>query len=115
MTGGIKTDAGRNGEIMILPEIAPIIADMMLPENTYAKTSDTIFRRNFNEALERAGCEPHSTHECRHTFASLLTRKGIQSAIIKELMRHTDFDQTMTYVHINRDTKMHELEKILCR
>lgn len=110
MTGGIKTEAGKNGEILILDAIKPIVKELMLPVNQLAQMSDTTFRSKFYETLERYGCEPHTIHECRHTTATLLARAGIQPAIIKEIMRHASYEQTLEYTHIDRATKLKALK-----
>lgn len=106
LMGGIKTDAGRSGEILIVDEIEPMVKKLMLPKNQAHGYSDTTFRDKFNESLKKAGCEEHTTHECRHTTATVLAEAGIQPAVIKEIMRHESYQQTLTYTHINRQTKL---------
>lgn len=111
MMGGIKTDAGKLGEIMIVPEIEPMVKKLMLPKNKAHGVSDTTFRKNFNATLVAAGCSKHTTHECRHTTATLLAEAGIQPAIIKEIMRHENYQQTLAYTHIDRKTRLDAITK----
>ena len=111
LMGGIKTEAGKTGEIILLPSIKPIVAQLMIPTNTLSKMSDTTFRKRFDKTLSAAGCEPHTTHECRHTCATLLAEAGVQPAVIKEIMRHASYEQTLAYTHIDRNTKINALEK----
>lgn len=112
MIGGIKTEAGKEGEILLLNEIKPIIKDLLLPVNKLNAMSDTTFRQKFNAALNRCGCETHTIHECRHTCATLLAKAGVQPAVIKEIMRHTSYAQTIEYTHIDRNTKLAALKSI---
>lgn len=113
MMGGIKTEAGRSGEILIVPEIEPIVEKLMLPKNQAHGVSDTTFRKKFAATLKAAGCREHSTHECRHTTATLLAEAGIQPAIIKEIMRHENYQQTLAYTHIDRKTRLDAITKSL--
>jgi len=111
LMGGIKTEAGRSGEILIVDEIEPMVRKLMLPKNQASGISDTTFRDRFNEALKKAGCGEHSTHECRHTTATVLAEAGIQPAIIKEIMRHENYEQTLAYTHIDRKTRLDAINR----
>lgn len=113
LMGGIKTAAGKEGEILILDAIKPMVKDLMLPMNELGQYSQTTFVKNFNKALEECGCGHHTTHECRHTTATLLAEEGVQPGIIKEIMRHTNYNQSMQYTHISRKLKTEELNKII--
>lgn len=112
MLGGIKTEAGREGEILLVDEIKPIIQDLLLPHNQIKEISETTFRAKFAAALERCGCSPHTPHECRHTCGTILAQKGVQPAIITAIMRHTSYSQTLEYTHIDRETKIDALKAI---
>lgn len=105
LLGGIKTDAGKAGEILLVDCIKPI-AKRLLVDGELPKISDTAFRKRFQETLERCCCKPHTIHECRHTTATALAKAGVQPAIISEIMRHTSYSQTMEYTHIDRNTKI---------
>lgn len=110
LTGGIKTEAGKADEILILPQIAPVIEKLMLPVNRFA-VSNTAFTKRMRAALDKAGCQQHTAHECRHTTATFLARAGVQPAIISDIMRHTNYQQTLAYTHIDRQTKLDALSK----
>lgn len=111
LMGGIKTEAGRSGEILIVDEIEPMVRKLLLPKNQAHGISDKTFRDRFNESLKKAGCDKHTTHECRHTTATLLAEAGIQPAIIKEIMRHENYEQTLAYTHIDRKTRLDAIKK----
>lgn len=113
MMGGIKTEAGKRGEILLLPVIRPLVEKYLLPDNSVAKYSSSTFSNRFKACLERCGCSEHTPHECRHTTATILAKAGVQPAIIKEIMRHTDYTQTLEYTHIDRGTKMEAITNAL--
>lgn len=112
MMGGIKTAAGKEGEILIIDKIKPLVESIMLPVNQIGEVSAEGFRARFDACLQRTGCEPHRPHECRHTTATLLAQEGVQPAIIKEIMRHASYQQTIEYTHIDRDTKLQALSNL---
>lgn len=111
MMGGAKTQAGRAGEILIIDKIKPIVKKLLV-DRGLPKTSDTAYRKKFDAALKRAGCKPHTPHECRHTTATLLAQSGVQPAIIQAIMRHTKYSQSAEYTHIGRDAKLDALSGI---
>lgn len=111
MMGGSKTAAGRAGEIIIIDLIKPLV-DKLLLNGGLERTSDTAYRKKFDAALKRAGCRPHTPHECRHTTATLLAKAGVQPAIIQSIMRHTKYSQSAEYTHIDRSTKLAALNQL---
>lgn len=98
MLGGVKTELGKSGEILIIDRIKPIIRDHMLQRNEYHLSSEG-FRKKFNQL---ASCAGHKPHECRHTTATLLAEADIQPAVIAAIMRHTNYNQTLEYTHVSR-------------
>ncbi len=111
MLGGIKSDEGKLGEILILDEIKPIIKHMMVDKKLLT-ISEEKFRELFDETLARAGCRPLKPHSCRHTCATLLAKAGVPPAVIKEIMRHKSYATTIQYTHIDRETKLEALKAI---
>ena len=41
----------------------------------------------------------------RHTFASRLTREGVDIVTVKDLLGHSNISTTMRYAHSNDDAK----------
>ena len=111
LMGGKKTAAGKEGEILLLDIVKPI-AQKLLVDGGLPKMSSDVFRRTFNRTLERCQCRRHTIHECRHTTATALAKAGVQPAVIKEIMRHSKYSQTIEYTHIDRETKLKELQKL---
>ncbi len=63
-------------------------------------------QRTFDRMLTKAGIPHMGLHALRHTFASLLIRKGIDIKIVSELLGHADVTLTYnTYVHIINEQK----------
>jgi integrase len=57
------------------------------------------------KACKKAGLEGVTWHTFRHTFASRLTRRGVDLVTVKELLGHSEVSVTMRYAHTNYDTK----------
>jgi integrase len=58
------------------------------------------------KACRKAGLDGITWHTFRHTFASRLTRAGVDLVTVKELLGHSTISTTMRYAHTNRDAKM---------
>ena len=48
----------------------------------------------------------------RHTFASRLTRDGVDIVTVKELLGHTNINCTMRYAHSNDDAKRRAVRRL---
>ena len=95
-----KTEAGRNRIIPIHSRILPIISHL------YHKSNDRIlpvtysqFSRQFKEIMKAINCA-HSTHDCRHTMASLLDKYGAPPTSTRAILGHKHGDiTTKVYTH----------------
>ena len=58
------------------------------------------------KACRNAGIEGVTWHTFRHTFASRLTRAGVDLVTVKELLGHSSVSVTMRYAHTNREAKL---------
>jgi integrase len=112
ITGGLKTEAGRDRVIPIHPIIlkyikkryiksyTPLVRDDSGKAWTARKFRDEVFY----PALANAGIEKRVPHCTRHTFASMLDRARVPGAEIQRLLGHTNYDFTVdTYVHKDID------------
>lgn len=113
MIGGIKTDAGKNREILINEKIYPIMCRF------YDKCSDKLlelseerFYKQFKECLAAANTRPLTPHCCRHTFSTLMAKAEVQPAIIKEAAGHANYSTTLGYTHIPLKTKLDAVNRI---
>ncbi len=118
--GGIKTDAGKNRLIPINMKILPFIKARMSPSNEYLIVNARIGKENtpltydkyryfFNRILEILKME-HTIHDCRHTFATLLSNANANETTIAKIIGHGSFETTeKIYTHKN----IEELKKAI--
>lgn len=90
ITGGSKTEAGKNRVVPIHPRIRPLVLKHLGDDDFYPFTENT-FRQNFYKALERLGMS-HLPHECRHTLRSRLDSAGANKACIDKILGHKSGD-----------------------
>lgn len=51
-------------------------------------------------------------HVCRHTFASMLLRRGVDSRIRQDLLGHSDEEMTNSYTHTDSEMLKKAMERI---
>jgi len=62
--------------------------------------------RMFRNILTRCNIEPCGLHSLRHTFASMLFKKGVDVKTVSELLGHSDVSVTYnTYIHLIKEQK----------
>jgi integrase len=69
-------------------------------------------KTGFKAILKRAGMTGITWHTLRHTFASRLTRSGVDLVTVKELLGHSTINTTMRYAHSNHETKARAVAKL---
>lgn len=117
ITGGLKTDAGKNRVIPIHPKIRKYV------EARYAACpSDcgkltpityTAYRRHFDRALAELGIVGKTPHSTRHTAATLMGKEGVDPLAITKILGHTDYAFTVkNYTHTDVEYLADELNKI---
>ena len=120
ITGGSKTDAGKNRIIPIHPKILPLIikrmenkTDYLIPnkkETNYYEYNN--FRQNeFVKIMEQLGME-HTIHDIRHTFATMISDVSDNENAITGIIGHTNINMTKKYTHTNIEKMRKEMEKI---
>src|SRR5215208_3615873 len=63
--------------------------------------ADVLYHRGFKPLLEKAGLSGFTFHSLRHTCATLLLSKNVNSKIVSEMLGHATIAQTMdTYSHV---------------
>lgn len=121
ITGGIKTDAGRNRMIPIHPKIQRHIRKWYATSGSYLisnskgnKMNVGNFRnRMYYPALEKAGVRKLSPHKARHTFASMLNKAGANKVYIQKLIGHANYAITAnTYTHSDVEELRKAIEMI---
>ena len=104
--GGIKTDAGKNRLIPINMKILPFIKTRMTPSNEYLilsrkekNLSYSSYITYFRKLMKKLDME-HTIHDCRHTFASLLSNADANKVSIAKIIGHSNYDMTeKIYTH----------------
>lgn len=96
---------GHDDEI-ILPKAAQRIIDIThmrtnrdeyLFSDSGRRITAQCFRRHLKKACSELGIEYRPPHQMRKTYASILLSRGVDEAIIKKEMRHTDISTTRAY------------------
>jgi integrase len=102
---GIKTKAGKDRVIPIHPKIYLILnklLDLKLDKTYLINMSYSIYRDKFNRTLNKIAIKPHTTHDCRHTFASIMSNADANQSAIKAIIGHSSFNTTeKIYIHKN--------------
>ena len=121
ITGGLKTDAGKNRIIPIHPKIRKYI------ESRYNKASDKLFYKKDNERLtdnyyrkniyypilEQLNIPKKTIHCTRHTTATLLAEHGADTNAIKQILGHSNYAFTAdTYTHVDINFLYNAIKKI---
>lgn len=131
LTGGNKTEAGKNRIVPIHPDIQPYVdkwanvgfdtifcrkevqrdKDGNVISEKWVKTTPDYFRKHILPGLLKAlDLDPSiKPHECRHTFVTNLQKNGANKAYIQRLVGHSSKDVTdKIYTHADmkalRDT-----------
>jgi len=63
-------------------------------------------------AVKRAGLGKITWHMFRHTFASRLTREGVDIVTVKDLLGHSNISTTMRYAHSNDEAKRRAVQRL---
>ena len=126
MTGGLKTDAGKNRIVPIHPRIQPLV--LRRYDQAVAKGSATFFfdvesqtglgmtydkyRLRWNK-IQSALHMTHRPHDTRHTFITLAKAAGVDEYILKLIVGHAIHDVTeKVYTHRTIEQIRAELLKI---
>lgn len=128
-TVGSKTEAGRNRTVPIAQPIKQMILYMMLrhPQSPYLITSPTGCRCNLSNWRKRKFFplmwemginppdDPHRLvpYCCRHTYASLAKRAGVDAGVLCKMIGHADPKITEDYyIHETLEEMQREVDKV---
>jgi integrase len=105
--GGIKTDAGKNRVIPINSKIMSFIEKRLHKNNEYLIVNDlnkkmkydNYYREKFTPIMEQLNMD-HKPHDCRHTFATLMSNSDANKTAIKKIIGHSSYATTeKIYTH----------------
>lgn len=121
LTGGKKTDAGKNRVVPVHPKVQGILDEWLgkggeaIICNTQGKAfrAEYFRRRCYYPALEAIGVRRLTPHATRHTFATRLSAAGARPEDIQALAGHEDYEITAnTYIHQNVETLRKAIEML---
>ena len=110
--GGSKTEKGRNRTIPVPDSVKDIADTLAATEGNYLYSNATGNKydvknwrnRVFYKTLESLGIENKTPHSCRHTFASMCVKKGVNPKALQDIIGHEDISTTMNvYTHTDMD------------
>jgi integrase len=120
ITGGIKTDAGKDRIIPIHPKIFNLVVNRVNNGHQYLITNyqnekisyDNYYKEKFLPIMEQLGMS-HKPHDARHTFATLMSNADANETSIKKLIGHNSFITTeKIYTHKDIDELRKAIELI---
>lgn len=107
MKGGIKTEAGKNRAIPLNKKIIPFIEKRLNKNNKYLIVNakggkmkyDNYYKERFIPIMEQLGMK-HKPHDCRHTFATLMSNSEANEVSIRKIIGHSSYITTeKIYTH----------------
>ena len=120
ITGGLKTDAGKNRTIPIHDKIYDYVVkhyfnghDDLFVREDGTPLKDNHFRKYiYYPLLDKLGIERRTIHSTRHTCASILAENGADTLAIKNILGHTNYGFTAdTYTHADIEYLKKEMAK----
>lgn len=118
ITGGLKTESGKNRIIPIHPKILAFITTWYNKNGEYLicnkegkHISDKFYREKlYYPVLEQLEIRKLTPHGCRHTFGSLMNKAGANTKSIQKIIGHSKYSFTAdNYTH----TDIEELKKAI--
>ena len=111
MTGGSKTDAGRNRMVPIHDKIRPIIERYLESPSEYlfGGIHYERYRQGFVDTMQKLELDDHTPHDCRVRFVTTAKKCGVDEYAIKLLVGHAIEDLTER-VYTKRDFQWLNLE-----
>lgn len=115
--GGIKTEAGKDRVIPISDKILSLVAKRMANSYEYFIANedgmplkyDNYYRDKFIPIMDQLGMD-HKPHDCRHTFATLMSNAGADTVALQKIIGHASY-QTTANIYTHKDIE--ELKKAI--
>lgn len=98
VTAGRKTELSKASRIAFPEVILPLMERFVKPDGTKCT-----FERHFKSFMDSLGIEGKTPYSCRHTFVTNLSKITDSIAVLKSAARHTNYQTTLRYTHINTD------------
>lgn len=103
---------GISGEMLMAPVVAPSIGRQLLFENRSGRQmrAQDIYNA-VQYAARKAGLENVRPHMLRHTFATVMLRRGANIRVIQEFLGHESLNTTQMYLTVNDTDKRDAFDK----
>lgn len=115
--GGSKTEKGKNRSVPVPDVMLPILEYLMEGDSEYVVAnseggkyqSDNWRKRNYYKALKACGfpeelIKRRAPHSCRHTYATMCARLGVDDKALQDILGHEDISTTMNiYTHTDEE------------
>lgn len=117
ITGGLKTEAGRDRAVPIHPKIIKYVKARYdactEPFGKLTHVSQTNYRKHFDELMTELGITSKTPHCTRHTFATIMGREGVDALAITQILGHSNYNFTVkNYTHTDVDYLTEQLKKV---
>lgn len=115
MTGGIKTEKGRQRKIILPDCILPLMQYSMdsSSDGLLAKYAKNGLYDAWNALRDVLGLRKELTpYCCRHTYITRLTALKVSPAMLQELAGHEDYDTTLEYTHLSVHERLIEVNRL---
>jgi integrase len=119
MVGGSKTDAGKDRVVPIHPRIMPYIKKRIEANHEYLVTNfngskmkySNYYREKWQPMMENLQMD-HKPHDCRHTFATLMSNAGADKISLQKIIGHANYATTAN-IYTHKDVT--ELKKAISK
>lgn len=115
MTGGIKTNKGKNRKIILPNKLLPVIR-YLISNNIHGKLlarNEDKFYEDWREKRSELNLREQLTpYCCRHTYITNLTALKVSPAMLQELAGHEDYDTTLEYTHLSIQDRLAEVNRL---
>lgn len=113
ITGGLKTDAGKNRVIPIHPKILPFFKARYAAGDRLFPVTYRQYAEGFKASMDALGIKNKTPHCARHTFATLMARKGADAKALQKIIGHASYSTTADiYTHLDIADLKKEIEKL---
>lgn len=110
---GSKTEAGRNRVVPLNNKIKEIFRNIIKSDILSEIANEDVLYHREKKELRKLGLGSHSPYDCRHTFATLMSRAKADDHCIKLIMGHRIDDITKrVYTHKVIEDLIMEVNKI---
>lgn len=115
LIGGLKTEAGENRHVPVLPVIKPYIEALVAKQGKKIVCRDdgegyssSYMRKKYYDCLEEIGVKRLSPHCCRKTCATMMVESGVSPEATQMILGHEEYSTTLKYYALVSDKTLHE-------